>query len=88
MALVLVLLTKTLEINHITTAARDAKKLTGFGKLQTNTHNTIMMVSSPYHHSAMTEPTCHGPSLLQADNGRKIPITFPSGIAVKVQRKL
>jgi hypothetical protein len=56
MALTLAILTKTLEINSVTTVARDAKKLTGFGELPSHTQNMILMAAYPDHHAVLVDP--------------------------------
>jgi hypothetical protein len=55
MALTLALLAKTLKINHVA-AARDAKKLPGFGKFPSQTHNMMLMASSPHHYAVVADP--------------------------------
>jgi hypothetical protein len=52
----LTLATNNLEINHVTTAANDAKKLPGFGKLPSHTHNMILMAASPHHLAILVNP--------------------------------
>jgi hypothetical protein len=56
MDLTLAILPKTLEINHVTTAARYAKKLPGFGKIPSHTQNMILMAASPHHHAVLVDP--------------------------------
>jgi hypothetical protein len=55
MALTLAILTKTLDINHVTTAARDTKKLPEFGTLPSHTQNMILMAASSHHHIILVD---------------------------------